>query len=213
MEQLITSLSGGLIEVRDHHGSNVVQFIHQSVNDSLLKGGFEWLGLDSRADVVGQGHHRLARSCVNYLKLGEVQEIKLLSSSRSQGTRQNPPFLEYAIQSWFLHAQTAESKGITQNDLIQRFDWPDAHYFHHWIDMFQAIDESRLNPRRPQLLSTLLHISAALNLQSIVQELVAFRPLLEEKDSQGNTALHFAARFGYDNVVSILLDAEANLQA
>ena len=149
MEQLITSLSGGLIEVRDHHGSNVVQFIHQSVNDSLLKGGFEWLGLDSRADVVGQGHHRLARSCVNYLKLGEVQEIKLLSSSRSQGTRQNPPFLEYAIQSWFLHAQTAESKGITQNDLIQRFDWPDAHYFHHWIDMFQAIDESSLNPGDP----------------------------------------------------------------
>jgi ankyrin repeat protein len=213
MEQLITSQSGGLIEVRDHNGSSVVQFIHQSVNDSLLKGGFEWLGLHSRADVIGQGHHRLARSCVNYLKLGEIQEVERLSPCRSQGARQNPPFLEYAIQSWFLHAQIAERKGITQNDLIQRFEWPNVHYFQNWIDMFHAIDEYSLNPRRPHLLSTLLHIAAASNLQSIVQELVAVRPLVEQKDSQGNGALHFAARFGHDRVVSILLNAEANLQA
>jgi ankyrin repeat protein/nucleoside-triphosphatase THEP1 len=213
MEQLITSLSGGLIEVRDHHGSNVVQFIHQSVNDSLLKGGFEWLGLDSRANSVGQGHHRLARSCVNYLKLGEIQEVELLSPSRSQGARQNPPFLEYAIRSWFLHAQIAERKGIAQNDLIQRFEWPTPHYFDRWIDMFQVIDGSFYSPRRPHLLSTLLHIAAASNLQSIVQELVAVRPLVEQEDSRGNRALHFAARFGHDSVVGILLNAGADLHA
>ncbi|KAH8763535.1 hypothetical protein F5882DRAFT_20290, partial [Hyaloscypha sp. PMI_1271] len=213
MEQLITSLSGGLIEVRDHDGSNVVQFIHQSVNDSLLKGGFEWLGLDSRADVVGQGHHRLARSCVNYLKLGEIQEVKLLRSWFSEDARQNPPFLEYAIRSWFLHAQIAERKRVAQNDLIQRFEWPNAHYFDHWIDMFQAIDGHSPSPGWPNLLATLLHIAAASDLQSIVQELVAVRPLVEQKDSQGNRALHFAARFGHDSVVSILLNAEANLQA
>jgi ankyrin repeat protein len=213
MEQLITSLSGGLIEVRDHDESNVVQFIHQSVNDSLLKGGFEWLGLDSRADVVGQGHHRLARSCVNYLKLGEIQEVKLLRSWPSQDARRNPPFSEYALRSWFLHAQIAEGKGVAQNDLIQRFEWPNAHYFDHWIDMFQAIDGRFPRLGFPNLLSTLLHIAAATNLQSIVQELVAVRPLVEQKDSQGNRALHFAARFGHDSVVSILLNAEANLQA
>jgi hypothetical protein len=116
MKQLITSLSGGLVEVKEHHNSNVVQFIHQSVNDSLLNGGFEWLGIKSPQDVVGEGHHRLTRSCVNYLKLEKVQEVELFTRYSRRQT-QIPPFLEYATKFWFLHAQEAESKDIAQNDL------------------------------------------------------------------------------------------------
>lgn len=47
MKQLITSLSSSLVKVKKHRNSNVVQFIYQSVNNSLLKGGFEWLGMKS----------------------------------------------------------------------------------------------------------------------------------------------------------------------
>jgi ankyrin repeat protein len=210
MKQLITSLSGGLVEVKEHHDSNVVQFIHQSVNDSLLNGGFEWLGMKSPQDVVGEGHHRLTRSCVNYLKLGEVQEVELFTRySRRQ--KQIPPFLEYATKFWFLHAQEAESKDIAQNDLIQRFEWPDRRYFHRWINIFRAINKH--DTRCPQVSTTLLHTSAASNLQSIVQQLLVSGSLLEEKDVQGNRALHFACRFGRERIVKILLDAKADLQA
>jgi ankyrin repeat protein len=211
MKQLITSLSGGLVEVKDHNHSNVVQFIHQSVNDSLLSGGVEWLGMECGVDFAGQGHHRLTRSCVNYLKLREVQEVKFLRSNYGQARIEALPFLEYAIKSWFLHAQEAESKGIAQNDLIQRFEWPNTGYFHHWVKIFRAIDQ--YHPRCPELSTTLLHTSAASNLQSIVQELLSNGSILEEKDTKGNTALHFAARFGFINVVRMLLDAKANLQA
>ena len=211
MKQLITSLSGGLVEVKDHDHSNVVQFIHQSVNDSLLSGGVEWLGMESGVDFAGQGHHRLTRSCVNYLKLREVQEVNFLRLNYDQARIKVQPFLKYAITSWFLHAQEAESKGIGQNDLIQRFEWPYTHYFHHWIKMFRAINEH--HPRCPELSATLLHTSAASNLQSIVQELLSNGSILEEKDVKGNTALHLAARFGFTNVVRMLLDAKANLHA
>jgi ankyrin repeat protein len=210
MKQLITSLSGGLAEVKEHRDSNVVQFIHQSVNDSLLRGGFEWLGMQSLQDVVGQGHHRLTRSCVNYLKLGEVQEVELPTPYDGRQT-QIPPFLEYATKFWFLHAQEAESKYIAQNDLIQRFEWPDRRYFYRWIDIYRAINGGAREC--PEVLTTLLHTSAASNLQSIVQELIVSRSFLEEEDVQGNRALHFAARFGHEKIVEILLDAKADLQA
>jgi ankyrin repeat domain-containing protein 50 len=210
MEQLITSLSGGLVEVTDHGDSNVVQFIHQSVNDSLLKGGFEWLGLESRQDAIGQGHDRLTKSCVNYLKLGEVRGVKL-NRRYDRPKTQNPPFLEYAITSWFRHAQTAEEKGFAQSDLIRRFEWPDTYYFDHWIEMYRAIDEYHHNC--PKLLTTLLHTSAASNLQSIVQELLATGPILEKSDVEGNRALHFAARYGCDKIVEMLLNSKADVQA
>jgi hypothetical protein len=142
MKQLITSLSGGLVEVTDHNNSNVVQFIHQSVNDWLLKGGFAWLGLQIPQDATGQGHHRLTKSCVNYLKLGEIHEAKLVRPNYGILATQdlNPPFLEYAIKFWFLHAGEAERKGIAQTELIQRFDWPNAHYFSQWIVMFRSVE-------------------------------------------------------------------------
>ncbi|TAQ83163.1 hypothetical protein B7494_g8512 [Chlorociboria aeruginascens] len=210
MKQLITSLSGGLVEVQQHRDSTVVQFIHQSVNDSLLEGAFEWLGMKNPQDIVGQGHHRLTRSCVNYLTLREVQEVELFSSHSGRET-QLPPFLDYATEFWFLHAQEAESRDIAQTDLIQRFEWPNSQYFDRWIDIFRAIDKH--DTRCPEVLTTLLHTSAASNLRSIVQELLVSGSLLEEDDVCGNRALHFAARFGHERIVKILLDAGADLQA
>src|SRR5205814_4077080 len=68
MEKRIIGLSGGLAEVRHHK----VQFIHQSVNDFLTTGGFRYLDPTSNEDLIGLGHHRLSRSCISYLRLGEV---------------------------------------------------------------------------------------------------------------------------------------------
>ena len=187
MEQQITSLSGGLVEIRDHRYSKVVQFIHQSVNDTfLLKGGFTWLGLDDKVDAVGQGHHRLAKSCVNFLKLGEAQDINPSEFIATKVRTEWHPFLEYATTSWFLHAEIAESKGVPQTNLIQQFEWPTGRYFNLWNGMFQGIDS--YNPRCPELASTLLHISAASNLQSIVAKLLEVTTPLEV-DAGENTPL------------------------
>ena len=201
MELRITSLSGGLVEVRHHQQQKTVQFMHQSVSDTLFTGGFEWLGLDSRIDVVGQGHHQLARSCVNYLKLGEVQNVGL-----SYG--QFPPLLEYAITYWFVHAEKAECSGIDQTGLIGRFEWPQAGYLDRWIAISQHIMWSTC----PMLKSTLLHISASSNLRGITQKLLQSTSLLETKDEIGDTPLHCAARFGHYEVVRMLLHEGADAQ-
>ncbi|KFY26104.1 hypothetical protein V493_04270 [Pseudogymnoascus sp. VKM F-4281 (FW-2241)] len=201
MELRITSLSGGLVEVRHHQQLKTVQFMHQSVSDTLFTGGFEWLGLNSRIDVVGQGHHRLARSCVNYLKLGEVQNVGL-----SYG--QSLPLLDYAIAYWFVHAQKAECSGIDQTGLIERFEWPRAGYLDRWIEMSQWSMRSTC----PMLKSTLLHISASSNLLGITKKLLLSTSLLEMKDEIGDTPLHCAARFGHYKVVRMLLHEGADAQ-
>ncbi|RDW94780.1 hypothetical protein BP5796_00543 [Coleophoma crateriformis] len=212
MKQLITSLSGGLIEVRDHYyHQGFVQFIHQSVNDTLLKGGFKWLGLESEADVVGKGHQRLTKSCINYLKLEEVQELRFSGLDRDQIAMQAHPFLDYAIKSWSLHAQMAEQKGISQIHLIQKFEWPGERYFKRWIDIYQAIDKD--NERCPQPSTTFLHTSAALSLSSVIEELLDRGQDLEVQDIHGNRALHFAARFGHTDIVKMLLNVGVELQA
>jgi hypothetical protein len=43
MEQLITSLSGGLVEVKHYEAESTVQFIHQSVDDFLRSDGLKYL--------------------------------------------------------------------------------------------------------------------------------------------------------------------------
>ncbi|OBT66968.1 hypothetical protein VE03_04238 [Pseudogymnoascus sp. 23342-1-I1] len=206
MEQQITGLSGGLVEIRDHHYSKVVQFIHQSVNDTFLhNGGFQWLGLNDKADAVGQGHNRLTKSCVNFLKLGEVQEVMQVHESIEW-----LPFLIYATKSWILHAEIAEGKDILQTDLIQQFEWPNGRYFNHWNDMFQEIDA--IHPKCPEFTSTLLHVSAASNLQSIVRKLVEVT-IPSEADAGGDTPLHLAALFGNEKIISMLLNAKANIHS
>ena len=97
MEKLVTTLSGGLAEVKHHEKYTtiqeaiIVQFIHQSVNDFLLLNGLRYLASVSprdistqdsgpwtnlsNDDILGQSQHRLFKSCVSYLRLEEVMLI------------------------------------------------------------------------------------------------------------------------------------------
>ena len=216
MKDMITGLSGGLAEVKPHDDDHIVQFIHQSVNDYLLREGFGLLDRSSAENAIGRGHDRLAKSCINYLKLGDVQRILNSTSSyystlldRSMTT--NHPFLKYATESCFLHAQQAESNHVPQFNLIQRFQWPSAQYFSHWIKIFRMIAE--YDSRCPPIQATLLHLAAGSNLLSLVKVLLESNAPLEQEDGEGSRALHYAARWGHERIVRTLLDAGAVIDA
>ncbi|KAH8598592.1 hypothetical protein B0O99DRAFT_615467, partial [Bisporella sp. PMI_857] len=211
MKKMTIALSGGLAEVKFHQDKYIIQFIHQSVNDFLLKDGFEWLDQSPTRDAIGRGHDRLSRSCINYLKLEEVQNVANSRSANESTITANLPFSEYATKSWFLHAQKAESWNIPQRDLIQRFQWPSAQHFLHWIMIFRKID--KYDSRCPLMKTKLMHLAAASNLESIVRALLESETPLEAEDDEGNRALHYAARWGHKKIVSILLDANADIDA
>ncbi|PMD49358.1 uncharacterized protein K444DRAFT_505332, partial [Hyaloscypha bicolor E] len=208
MERLITSLSGGLVEVKHHKAESTVQFIHQSVNDFLRSDGLKYLASPSptalSADVViGQSQHRLCKSCVNYLSSEEV----LLAGSALRGTSLNDPetersllleslpFIDYATRYWFLHAEKAEHLGSLQQDVVQQLGCPPGQAFQTWIKTFRNI--AKYNAKCPELGSTLLHVASSSNLRSAVQILLSGSVKdgvnLNPKDSYGKTPLSWAA--------------------
>ena len=85
MIKLITTLSGGLAEVKHHKGRDIVQYIHQSMDDFLQSGGLHSLALATgdesssedleswiKGDFLGRSQYRLFKSCTNYLTLADV---------------------------------------------------------------------------------------------------------------------------------------------
>lgn len=112
MEKRIKSLSGGLAEVvsqgqtskttsdnsgnsekpkwdprhnLDIQGRRIAQFIHQSVNDYLLKNGLQELDKSSIGSITGRGHLRLSRACITYLAMEDVLSHEKLSYDISAG--------------------------------------------------------------------------------------------------------------------------------
>jgi ankyrin repeat protein len=223
MKKLIISLTGGLAEVKYHSQSDygrqdTVQFIHQSVNDFLSKDKFRCLELDKTEDLIGQGHYRLSRSCINYLQLGEVRHaINALDDSEDYAYQikarliVDVPFIEYAAKSWFVHAEKAESYGISQQDLLCRLKWPSDEFFLRWIKVSNVIN--RYDRRYLGRGANLLHIAAASNLLTTALSLLENGANLESEDERGNRPVHYAARWGHDRMVNILLDAKAEIEA
>ena len=229
MKKLVVSLTGGLAEVKyhsqsDHGQHDTVQFIHQSVNDFLSKDKFRCLKSDNADDLIGQGHHRLSSSCINYLNLGEFKrKSDILSQSyyskaSFRGQKEivtrlkgDLPFMDYATTSWFVHAEKAESHGISQKDLLRRLKWPSNEFFLNWIKIFETIDE--YNSRCPSRGATLVHIAAASNLNTTVQELLENGANLECEDENVNRPIHYAARWGHEKIIRMLLNAKADVEA
>ena len=222
MERLVTSLSGGLAEVkeRDYHG-RLVQLIHQSVNDFLISDGFRFLfaiesfhnGPDhsvglSTNEIIGKSQHRLVMSCLNYLKLGEIQlkDIRLMDE-RIKGKF---PFINYATKFLFLHAEKAESYGTFQYELLRRFEGSEQ-LFQKWAKIYREID--KYSSDRPGDGTTLLHIASRSNLQSVIPAILQSGTDIEEQDNVGDRALHYAARRGHEKLTNMLLEKGAEAGA
>ncbi|KAH6664150.1 hypothetical protein B0J14DRAFT_661457 [Halenospora varia] len=74
MVRRIVSLSGGLIESKQHGKDQIVQFIHQSANDFFLRVGLRFFDKTS-GDPIRHGHHQMSLICVNYMRIAEIDSF------------------------------------------------------------------------------------------------------------------------------------------
>ncbi|CZR51252.1 uncharacterized protein PAC_01127 [Phialocephala subalpina] len=207
MKRLVENLSGGLVEVKSEKREEpecTVQLIHQSVYDFLVLGGIQIL--NESKDIrhsIGQGHHRMARACINYATLADVH------LAVRTGQTQQFPFLSYAVKSWVWHAKKAEASGISQDDLPERFQGPFGGFLQRWIDAYRAIDPS--SEGCPDGRATLLHVTSEHGILSVVKTLL-LEPALDINsfNNKKRTPLSYAAEKGHGEVVKALLDAGAN---
>ncbi|RDW57688.1 hypothetical protein BP5796_12489 [Coleophoma crateriformis] len=221
MEEYIHVASGGLAEVQVHYDKGfspdsvgqeagswkVVQFIHQSVSDFLSTDQFRCLELKSVEVELGRGHQRLSRSCLNYLDSADtVQSIEQGPSL----TREKLPFVSYATKFWHIHGEKAERAGISQADLLQRFEWPSKRL----VSSFETLTDYLEGPREFHIGhgGSLLHIAAASNLQTTVEELFHQGANINETDNDGNQAFFYASRNGHRSMVELLQKHGADIE-
>ncbi|TGO31111.1 hypothetical protein BPAE_0001g00050 [Botrytis paeoniae] len=205
MRRRVVSLSGGLVEFKKHEEQEIVQFIHQSVNDFLFQGGLDFLDTMIRGNPIGQGHNHLSVICANYIGIIRPDYLKKPDEEAIQAQF---PFVDYAVRSWYSHAEKAETQGVLQDYLLQ-FIQHRPYALTNWIWLYRIIDSYNTSGRRPEYNSTLLHITSGANLLSIVNGLLELGYELESMDDDGNRALHYASRWGHVQIVKTLLDAGA----
>ncbi|XHG02956.1 hypothetical protein AWENTII_006276 [Aspergillus wentii] len=145
MERFILNSSKGLAQ-KTKTKSSTIQFIHESVRDFLLKdNGLDRLQSNLSKNFPGSSHDHLRECCWRHLSIDFSVHLSLPSSlpkansedakTLRQAAVQKFPFLEYAVQNVFYHAETAESHGIPQNSFIERFS------FDKWITMNNTLEK------------------------------------------------------------------------
>jgi ankyrin repeat protein len=139
ISRFVLNSSKGLAQITVSE-SPKVQFIHQSVNDFLLKGrGMEYVLSNPEPDFVRMSQHRLLRCCTKYMTKSMVAQARADSTSdalkhaaldMSVLVISRYPFLPYAIRYVPHHANAAKQRINTEQfDYVQYTDL-DLHVLH-----------------------------------------------------------------------------------
>ncbi|CAG8156947.1 unnamed protein product [Penicillium olsonii] len=226
MKTRIKALSGGLVEVvTSRTDDDIVQVVHQSVNDFLRKLGLEIISSHITAEtprpddgeIVLQSQAILYRSCLISVAIfaqfwDPINDPIDEPGSFAVEVGQNDKFFSYAIGYVFTHAKKAARSrmGILKNEVGFL-----RSVVEYWIRMtkwnrYRIIDHSL----EFESGSVLLHVAAAHDLVDILESLLLEgAENIDTTDYQGNTALHLAAQTGHIRASKILCERGANCEA
>ncbi|EIT74045.1 ankyrin repeat protein [Aspergillus oryzae 3.042] len=168
MDRYILDCSKGLAEVTKGK-TQTVQFIHESVNDFLLReNGLMEICPDLGSDFQGQSHERLKQCCLTQMTIAARSNLghslPIASSPEATQLRQSVhrefPFLEYAIQNVLHHGDAAEGGGVSQLGFIQTFQ------LDRWIPLYNLFEKHQVRRYTPDV--SLLYILAEHNLANLI---------------------------------------------
>jgi ankyrin repeat protein len=226
MEKRLKTLSGGLAEIKRHGKFRIAQLIHQSVNDYLVPGGLERLSHncshDPGSSMIGAAQFRLSRSCINYLKMTEIQSWKETKGVEINGYEMESlelqscfPFLRYSAAYWLFHAQKAEKEGVGQQDLLELLQWQSSNFVQKWCHLNELA--ARVPSDDPKCYTewytSLFHVAAKYNLKSALAAMLSGpeETKIDTPDNHLWTALCYASETGDLEIVKLLVDHGANV--
>lgn len=225
LERNLKTHSYGLVEVALSSQSRpIVQFIHQSVRDFFLVEGLSDLqrsidGSEPKESLEGMAHHRLSKACIRYFKVEEFAQYEGQPHREAQADLRHGmeigkfPLLNYAVSSWMLHEQESERTGTSQNDLLAYFGWPSQAVFQRWKWLCEAIQP----PEVPDLYKcrTIFHVASIYGLTGTLRMALQSSDRIQRNalDSTRDTPLCCAAKAGHKDVVRLLLQMGADVNA
>ncbi|RDA85187.1 hypothetical protein CP532_2388 [Ophiocordyceps camponoti-leonardi (nom. inval.)] len=220
MEKRLKSLSRGLAEVVETPYKRIIQLIHQSTQDFFIKKGLLFLeiGVDeidnNNYNAAGNSHHRLARSCVRYLAMEEICELKDETLSDKAILAERFPLLSYSTFFWPRHVQAGEAKNVPQEDILTYLSWPSEELVQLWVRICCTYGWRRLC-RGYQTLHLLADHGLIGPLKAIMANRDAMNIDIDAKDSFDQTPLFWAVegRGNDESVVKLLLENGADINA
>ncbi|SPO03446.1 uncharacterized protein DNG_06129 [Cephalotrichum gorgonifer] len=169
IHRFILDSSKGLAETTNSTRAPVVQFIHESVRDFLLKdNGLSKIWPDVGDRFHGRSHERLKECCMKYTfdAIGALQlpmppkDVKDATELRNQ-TQMSLPFLKYAARSVLYHADEAESGGVSQGPFLLSFP------LQRWISIDNFFEQYEIRHHTSE--ASLLYILAEMNLACLIK--------------------------------------------
>ncbi|KAE9375017.1 ankyrin [Stipitochalara longipes BDJ] len=228
MMKRMRSRCGGLLEAKVIQDSDdtrntspvkVVQFIHQSVKDYFLSGrnSFDSQIWNSK-DLTAKGHANLSQACIKYLCTSEVLEIPPLlkhlhhdpQNYKINSFMEEFPLLGYSVANWTSHCKEAEKLGLPQLGCLDAFNGPNNKQFEILCELLDLLHPSDSF----EIYSTPLHIAVQYNILSFVKSQVQNGVDINlNLSGEFASYLQMAAFFGNEEMVNLLLDHGADVEA
>jgi ankyrin repeat protein len=219
IKRYITSTSKGLIEIRKGD-TETVQFIHESVNDFLLRNKrLQILQATLQQDPVGASHDRLVACCMAYIRMRDLdlyaseKQLPVGSKhlSRHLGSlkafSKQFPFTEYAATHVLAHAEIAQAGCISQQAYVQ---WLQHGGFQRLRIFHNAFARSY-----EVYAEELIYAASSNDLYELAKIILHDNALVVNvQGGYFGTALQAASRNGSREIVMLLLEkgADINLQ-
>jgi len=209
IQRRITNSSRGLIEVRQGE-SEQVQFIHESVNDFLLRNRrLQSLDPALESNPLGTIHDRLKNCCMSYILINALPEPKHIE--QAVPLRSEYPFLKYASTHVFDHAEAGELGHVPQTSFLgQLTEKPDV------LERVRLLHNSFEKNSEEICIkgAGLLYMMAIHGYNSLAKGLLERGADVNLQGGYFSTALQAAARGGHEAIVVKLLErgADVNLQ-
>jgi ankyrin repeat protein len=224
IDKYILNCSKGLAEV-SRAKDQTIQFIHESVRDFLLLGNglASLLQPDPAYDITGLSHERLKECCYQYITADifpfQIDLCVTLPRAKSRKalrlrnkTSTEFPFIEYATENMFNHANIAEGYNLLQKDFLQSFESasPTGQTSRtRWIAFHNILQRHQIRRYTPT--AEFLYIFAEKGFQNLVRDLLDGKSNVNATGERYGNALQAASTNGYTAIVQLLIDAGAKV--
>ena len=190
---VLLSCCQGLVTVEK--GTSTVRLIHFSLQEYLY----------THPTLFDRAHSTMAEVCLTYLIFQHVKELSAGQSPDPRGT----PFLEYSSLYWGAHMrmELSDRAKILALQLLDQFD---SHISARLL--WESIAEKLISRRFPEGCTpnrkgfSALHCISYFGITDLANTLIKMKRWdVNQTDSQGMAPLIWAARYGHEEVVRLLL--------
>ncbi|CAI7596263.1 unnamed protein product [Penicillium bialowiezense] len=209
-------LCGYILEIYEQQ----VRLVHQSARDYLLRQNFKHDPILERfREKVHEAHPELTEICLDCIENSHLRfEI---SNAQDSSVLQENPLLQYAILHWPEHARQHSSYTSGNWNLRRPFFQEPSVVRRNWRKVYGEYSRALFILGDDK--SPLLHTACLLGIGSLARKLLCkrayllkfhkLRKLVNQKDGAGNSPLGYAAYGGHTDIVKLLLERKANVDA